>query len=495
MMVLSSRIQALENGLKSIGASCNVFRVDDSIDSIASAMEWSMQVLAYQGAPSLDFSNVRAKGSRIATGGTSSGAVSFMEPFDSILSVMRRTEKKNSAGIVYLDYSHPELDDFLAAPLKHAYKGVYVPMHGTPEADALLSNTKMMEKLAAAYDGFNCFLVKRPLNNLLTNLCTEVEIPHKGTCILASFNLASYPNLDHFFHSFPNDFAAACETLVGYMNQSLAAARGTKLECTDPQNRQVGMGLFGLASALAIYGITYAELANSFSKVFFDTTAFDTTARLSDEHSVIDVFYAATSFLDLSQPSDAFVYALVKGYYVATFTIGSKVHRAFCIQPTVSTAQRSYDSQSYHASPEIQPVLGLKHNAAVSTIVKSAIKGDARIDYHPQTETIYEVPYETYSEVSSYFQRLFNSTGLAHRHSHCFYDREFTVDHLRKFYEHPLHSEIKSLYYRLPWQVNPEAMDKSQLWQSTDGIFDEDLDSFLSQCAITIEDASCECQN
>jgi hypothetical protein len=182
----SSRIQALEyKRSKSIGASCNTFRLGDNVESIGAGANWGVSVLAYQGAPSWDLSDLRPIGSKLGTHGTSSGAVSFGRVYDSIVSQMRREEKKNGAGILSLDYKHKELDAFLNEPYKSVYKMVYLPMHDTPEAEELLADTAMCTKLAKAFNEFKCFLVKRPLpladgTELLINLCTEVEIPHKG---------------------------------------------------------------------------------------------------------------------------------------------------------------------------------------------------------------------------------------------------------------------------------------------------------------------------
>lgn len=479
----SSRIKALVDGTsKSIGASCNVFSLDDSISSIADGHKWSYHVLSYQGAPSVDFSNLRPRDSKLGSGGKSSGAVSFMQPFDAIVSTMRREEKKNGAGIAYLDYSHPELDEFLALETKAAYKAVYLPMHDTPEAEALLADEQMLTKLAKAYDYFKCFLVKRPLSfdgePLFTNLCTEIEIPHKGYCILGAINLSQFN--ENNLHLLPAYFKQAVNKMYSYMQESERAAGLTELACDSPANRQFGLGVFGLSSLLGRLGITYREFAEELNSVF----------AIAGEGADIHKLARASERVSLTE----FAYYLLQAYSEASKLMEGKVRAAFCIQPTVSTAQRSFDREGYHSSPEIAPVQGLKHEHAVSTIIKSAIKGDKQIDYHPATWTMDDVPYEDYALVSSLWQKILDSTGLAHRHSHCFYGEKFTVDDLKSFYVGELRHR-KSLYYRLPYNVNPNSLDKSKLWQEVQEgeLVDFDVDAALFGGQIRGK-ITCECE-
>lgn len=484
----SSRISALVNSSsKSIGASCNTYQAQDSIESIADAHAWSYQVLAYQGAPSVDFSKLRPRGAKLGTGGVSSGAVSFMKPFDAIVSTMRREEKKNGAGIAYLDYDHPDLQEFLDAKFDSAYKGVWIPMHGTFESERFIRNKKLTKQLADAYNNFKCFLVKKPEpvegEPLLVNLCTEVEIPSRGSCILGAHNLAAYSTLQDFADNFPSDFLKSTYDMYDYFSLTQSAIKTTPLQCTSVLNRQFGLGVLGLASVLGKFGITYEELGNDIA------SAMDA----SD-----DSLPGALSFLAAStSPSSVFARTLIEGYFFASRAMRDKVRAAFCIQPTVSTAQRTYDYDGFHVSPEIQPVIGLKHEQAVSTIVKSAIKGDNQINYNPRTWTIDETPYEAYALVSNGFQRILDATGLGHRHSHCFYGKTFDAKQLVKYYNNPIYSRIKSLYYRLPFNMNVDSLRKDALWQDVqqEEIASFDLDAILNgaSCQVYSSEPACEC--
>lgn len=484
----SSRISALVNrSSKSIGASCNTYQAQDSIESIADAHAWSYQVLAYQGAPSVDFSNLRARGAKLGTGGVSSGAVSFMKPFDAIVSTMRREEKKNGAGIAYLNYDHPDLQEFLDAKFDSAYKGVFIPMHGTFESERFIRNKKLLSRLADAYNNFKCFLVKKPEpvegEPMLVNLCTEVEIPSRGSCILGAHNLAAYSTLQDFADNFPDDFIKSTYDMYDYFSLTQSAIKATPLQCTSVLNRQFGLGVLGLASIIGKFGITYEELGSEIEAAM---------------NSGDDSLPGALAFLASSNsPSSVFARALLEGYFFASRAMRDKVRAAFCIQPTVSTAQRTYDYDGFHVSPEIQPVIGLKHEQAVSTIVKSAIKGDNQINYNPRTWTIDETPYEAYALVSNGFQRILDATGLGHRHSHCFYGKTFDAKQLVKYYNDPSYNRIKSLYYRLPFNMNVDSLRKDALWQDVrqEEIASFDVDALLNgaSCQVYSSEPACEC--
>lgn len=484
----SSRLLALTSGSsKSVGASCNTYKLQDSIDSIADSSAWSCHVLAYQGAPSVDFSNLRPRNSPISSGGFSSGAASFCIPFDARVSTMRRAEKKNGAGAAGISCFHKDLPEFLSLPLQAAYRIVYIPMHGTPEAKEFLQNKELLKTLAKAYNEFKCFLVKKPLpidgEEMLVNLCTEVELPHRGTCVLGAHNLSAYSSIEDFRDNFASDFRNSAYEMLQYFNVSTHAIKGSPLECTSPLNRQFGLGIFGLASFLGDFGITYQEFGDTLEK------AFDASA---------DDLKGAIDFLsDTRVPVDVFTRTLLQGYLQAAYVARPHVRAAFCIQPTVSTAQRAFDSRGYFSSPEVQPVIGIKHEEAVSTLIKSAIKGDRQVNYSPNTWTIDEVPYEHYAKVSNGLQRLLDSTGLGHRHSHCYYGRAFSSSQLKRYYTDPAYNRIKSLYYRLPSQVNTESLRKDVLWQDVEegelGTFDINALVSSGSCQMFTTDPSCDC--
>jgi hypothetical protein len=414
--------------------------------------------------------------------------VSFGKVFDALFACMRRTEKKNGAGQLIMPWnyaSREELVKFLEAPFVSAYRAVYVPQPDTEEAEQLLSDKDMVRLLTEAYNGFKCFLVKQPANGLFTNLCTEVEIPHRGTCVLGAINLSQF-SLDELAERLPATMYYAATEMLQHMRASNECIKSTALYCNDPANKQFGLGLFGLASFLGENGVSYRELANAL---------LTTLNAVGGKHATIEDVVDYSSFRRSHGPAHEIVFSLAMGYYSASGVAEGQVERAFCFQPTVSTAHRSYDRFGFISSPELQPVIGLKTDDSVRTILKSAVKGDKQIDYHPKTWTAYEVPYCDYRDLAAAMQMLINSTGLAHRHSHCFYGDQFTEDDFVAWYREEPFKHIKSLYYRLKLP-NDSSLRKDVLWESTDGILDEslDVDNLLTEWAQQPGQISCACE-
>lgn len=489
---LSSRAKALNNAKSNfIGASCNYFAIEDNISSIGDSFKWATDVLYSEGAPSLDLSNLRPAGSYVSGGGTASGAVSFGRIHDSIIGQMRRVEKKNGAGIVGIDYRHPELSKFLDEPFSYTYKMVYVPMHDTPEAELLLQDPHMVELLTKAYNDFKTFLVKRPLplidgTELGLNMCTEVVLPHKGFCILGAINLSYFtPQNIHFL---PHFFKLGMRTMVEYQELAQdASAKSSSLACDSEANKQVGLGIYGLASVLGAWGISYEEFNSSLK--YYGVDRPNRTINAIKE--AVDSDYTNKGL------SELFVSTLVKAYYEASVIAHhAGLRAAFCIQPTATLSKLSLDAHGYHVSPEIQPVVGLKHDEGVSYIRKSAVKGDTVQVCHPGTWTLDEVPYEDYALTSSLLQQLMDSTGLAHRHSHCFYGERYTTADFRNFYTGERHY-IQSMYYRLPYNNNTESLRKDKLWQEVEEgeLFEGDLSELFAGCSLQIKgELDCDCQ-
>lgn len=423
----SDRLLALETGSsKSIGASCNFFGVEDSIDSIAEAASWALHVSAYQGAPSLDLSALRPRNSEVSSGGSSSGAASFSKVFDSIVGSMRRPTKKNGAGVVWLDWNHPDLTEFIETPFNYAYKGIYCPSNSDEQRAFLAS--PVSHSIVRWYDSNKAFVCKRPENGLLLNLCTEIENVSTGTCVLGVVNLSQY-NLDNI-HELPADFASAALEMERAMKLSARALRTSPLRCKDEEgNRQFGLGVSGLASLLANCRVSYED----FTTELEGTTSPNCRAGKQ-------------------------AHFIREAYRQAAEALGGRVRAAFCVQPSATGAFESADIAGYTSSPELQPVVALRSNGSVTAIRKSALLGDTYATFHPAIETVNDVPYETYRRLCCAWQNLLNSTGLAHRHSACFYGVRFTHADLSRFVE----SSQRSLYYRLP-SYNELALDKTQV--------------------------------
>jgi hypothetical protein len=490
----SDRLQALLSGsTKSVGYSCNVFKCSDSVSAIADSMSWSMEVSAYQGAPSVDFSALRPALSPISSGGESSGVPSFARVFDAVVGAMRRPTKKNGAGIAWLSYDHPDLQAFVEQPFNFAYKGIYVPGNHQPELQRqLLANTKLMQQLSIWYDNGKAFICKRPKpcpvtgEELLRNLCTEVLIPSRGGCVLGVVNLALF-DLNNL-HELPGVFTEAALELRSDAQSARLAANSSPLYCHSVANNQFGLGVSGLASLLGNCKVTYAAFTNALNECY--------TACQSDSN----VIYNWKDYIDERvhqdpSPANRVAQAIVGAYFSASLALGTSVIRAFCVQPSATGAFECADARGYVSTPELQPPIGIRSETGVHTLTKSKFLGDEVVVYNPDVETTTDVPYSTYASLCGLWQLLMDSTGLAHSHSGCWYSstsEDFEVADLVDFIDSPRHN----LYYRLP-SYNPSALNKAEVGTGLEltDFGDFSVDALLNggSCSLKQEPGAIDC--
>ena len=482
---ISDRLQSFLAGMQnSMGASCNTHLVGDSLPAICKSYAWGTMVSSNQGAPSWEITELRPSGSAVSSGGDTCGPVGFGYVYDSIIGAMRRDVKKNSAGIIWLDWSHKDILEFVSADYKYVFRGVYLPAVSDVDGRArLLSNEKLCAALTDAYNQNRIFLCKRPENDrytnerLMLNLCTEIEIPHQGFCILGAIQLGRF-NLENI-DTLKDVFTSASIDMLKYMLQVLEANKNDHyLYCSSPANRQFGLGVSGLASLLANCGVKYTAFANALSEAVVDY-----------KQGIHKVAFVAESNAHKSTAHKV-VAAIARAYANSTSQLKGSVSRAFCVQPSATGAYQCADVKGYHTTPELQPVTGIRDKNGVHTIRQSALYGNEKIVFHPDVETVNDVPYEVYNEVCAGWQALMNSTELAHRHSSCWYGDKFTSKDLTSFVENNLRL---NLYYRLR-PYNEVALNKSQVGEGVD-TEDFDIDSMINaSCGLQQKGAvDCNC--
>jgi len=106
--------------LKPSTSNCNFLPIDDSIESIAETLKNYLIISSYGGGNGINFSSLRPKGTPLVTkGGTSSGMVSFIEMFNNAGSRLETGGQRRAAGIALCNISHPEIEDFIDAKIKH----------------------------------------------------------------------------------------------------------------------------------------------------------------------------------------------------------------------------------------------------------------------------------------------------------------------------------------------------------------------------------------
>ena len=155
------------------------------------------------------------------------------------------------------------------------------------------------------------------------NVCLEVYLPSRGTCLLQHVNLGAC-EFDDIPRAFTEGMSQLCElhgkTGVGESGEYLPSE-------TD---RQVGLGMLGLANLLRRYGVTYDQFGRALE-------------QFNKGESVRSAAYELVTQINAGIES------------AASIARNNEMVRAFAIAPTASCSYRSTDLDGYTCTPEIAP--------------------------------------------------------------------------------------------------------------------------------------------
>ena len=218
-------------------------------------------------------------------------------------------------------------------------------------------------------------------------------------------------------------------------------------------DRQVGLGMLGLANLLARHGVTY----EAFGEALEDLRGNEPYER-TGAHIIA---------LKLQRGVEA----------AAEVARYNGMVRAFAIAPTASCSYRYSDSLGFTTTPEIAPPISRQVDR------DSATFGVQSFNYG-NVEIASEVGWDNYKRVADGVVRLLDKTGLFHGYSFNSWSDVVTYD--EAFVEDWLASPQTSLYYSL--QVMGDTQDKTSAYA---GLEEADIDSYLEDILNVSPD--CEC--
>ena len=454
LIARTGRVQSWMDDPKGrLPVSCTVFVVENEMEGpngIEASWRFASHALRFGAGCAIHLSKLDPKGHQRPSGVTSSGPVSFGKIYSTLNEILRRGGVyKNGAIVLHLDLCHDDAREFINTPrseLPWVKRCINV-------TETWWESCSFKDDLLLGIKSGDIWLNKVRYENgerIFGNVCLEVYLPSRGTCLLQHVNLAACE-----FDDIPRAFVAGMSELCTLHSQTGVGQSG---EYLSPEvDRQVGLGVLGLANLLARYGVTYEQFGRALeqynSNEIIRSAAYELVSQIA---SGIDQAASVARYHDMV--------------------------RAFAIAPTASCSYRSRDVDGNTSTPEIAPPISKTVDRDSGTFgVETFTYGDVEIAS--------EVGWENYKRVADGLMTMYQRTGLLHGYSFNSWSDMVTYDN--EFIEEWLRSPQTSLYYSL--QVMSDTQDKSDAYAA---LKDSDIEDYLTDLfnESNIEPLTCDCQ-
>ena len=452
----TGRVQSwIDDPTGRLPVSCTVFVCDDSMEGpegIEASWRFASHALRNGAGVAIHLSNLRPKGHDNGEGLVASGPVSFGKIYSTMNEILRRGGRyKNGAIVLHLDANHADIEEFINTP-REQLPWVKRCVDMTPEwwdDMDIITRNKLLNAMKRGDVWLNKVKYDDEGERIYGNVCLEVYLRSRGTCLLQHINLSAC-EFDTIYSAFVQGMQELC-TLHA------RTGVGDSGEYLPPEtDRQVGLGMLGLAGLLRRYGISYKQFGAALEQY--------NNGEL--------------------KASPAFELARALGDGIKAAALIARAHnmvRAFAIAPTASCSYRSQGIDGFTSTPEIAPPIARTVDRDSGTFgVETYEYGDVEIAS--------EVGWEAFKLVSDNIMIMLDRTGLLHGYSQNWWSDMVTMD--ETFIEEWLESPQTSLYYSL--QVMGDVQDKSSAYAALD---EKDIDDYLANLFEESElEPQCDCQ-
>ena len=448
----TGRVQSwMDDPTGRLPVSCTVFKVSNEMEGpngIEASWKFASHALRYGAGCAIHLSDLDPKGYVRESGVVASGPISFGKIYSTLNEILRRGGiYKNGAIVLHLDLSHADSLEFVTTD-RSELPWVKRCINITEE---WWENCTFKEQVLHAIKSGDVWLNKVRYDNegnrIYGNVCLEVYLPSRGTCLLQHVNLSACE-----YDDIPRAFVEGMSELCDLHSKTGVGATG---EYLSPEvDRQVGLGMLGLANLLRRYGVTYEQFG-----------------RALDQYNNNETIRSAAYEL-VSQFASGINQA-------ASIAREHNMVRAFAIAPTASCSYRSLDLDGYTSTPEIAPPIS-------QTVDRDSGTFGVQTYNYGDVEIASEVGWKNYKRVSDGIMTMLSRTGLLHGYS--FNSWSDTVTYDNEFIEEWLRSPQTSLYYSL--QVMGDTQDKSDAYAA---LKDTDIDDYLSDL-FNESNLTCDCQ-
>jgi len=433
--------------------SCTVFVVDNEMEGpngIEASWRFASHALRNGAGVAIHLSRLDAKGYERPSGVVASGPVSFGRIYSALNETLRRGGKyKNGAIVLHLDANHPDLEDFITSPreqLAWVKRCVNITEDWWENLDIIVRQ-KLLQGIKAGDIWLNKVKYEGT-KRVRGNVCLEVYLPSRGTCLLQHVNLGACE-----FDDIPSAYREGMSQLCDLHGRTGVGETGEYLPSST--DRQVGLGVLGLANLLRRYGVTYEQFGRALNQ--FNAGVEKATVAYTLVKKINEGIQEASAI------------ALRNGMV-----------RAFAIAPTASCSYRSQDLDGFTCTPEIAPPIARTVDRDSGTFgVQTFNYGDVEIAS--------EVGWENYKRVADGIMTLYSRSGLLHGYSFNWWS-DLTVMN-EEFIEEWLRSPQTSLYYSL--QVMGDVQDKSNAYAALE---EAEVDDYLASLFEESEvEPQCDC--
>ena len=324
----TGRVQSwIDDPTSRLPVSCTVFEVQNEMEGpngLEASWRFVSHALRYGAGVAVHLSNLDPKGHERPSGVTASGPVSFAKIYSTLNEILRRGGVyKNGAVVCHIDCNHSDCLDFIRAP-RNELPWIKRCVNITQEWwDECTFKDELLYGIRTGDIWLNKVKYDNEGNRIRGNVCLEVYLPSRGTCLLQHINLGACQ-----FDDIPSAFTEGMLSLCELHSRTAVGDTGEYLP--SETDRQVGLGMLGLANLLRRYGVTY------------------------------DQFGRALEQFNNGEVTRSAAYELVSQLHTGVEQAASiaRYHnmvRAFAIAPTASCSYRSVDLDGYTCTPEIAP--------------------------------------------------------------------------------------------------------------------------------------------
>lgn len=265
-------------------AACFVVGVDDSMESICSALRQQMLIHKTGGGTGFNFSKLRPKGSIVnSTNGKASGPVSFMRLFDLSTDVVQQGGMRRGANMAILDAYHPDIYEFIHCKDKDGVIANFNLSVGITDAfmkKATANENSYEGKLLRAIaeqawktgdpgvvfmDALNRDNPTPELGTITaTNPCGESPLLAGESCNLGSIDLSKMYDEETGSVDMTK-LTATVKTAVRFLDNVIEVGQYPlqEIETAVKRTRKIGLGVMGFADLLYKMRIRYGS-AESF---------------------------------------------------------------------------------------------------------------------------------------------------------------------------------------------------------------------------------------